>query len=60
MTVGPAQEVGGYGFGTGTYGLEQLQGPATTTLATACSRCCSHNRLLLPTQLLFQLQEKLE
>ena len=33
VTVGPAQEVGGYGWGTGTYS-GSASGPATTTLST--------------------------
>ena len=33
VTVGPAQEVGGYGWGTGTYS-GSASGPATTTLVT--------------------------
>ena len=33
-TVGPAQQLGGFGFGTGLFGGTVL-GPATTTLATA-------------------------
>ena len=33
VTVGPAQEVGGYGFGTGTYS-GSASGAATTTLVT--------------------------
>ena len=33
VTVGPAQEVGGYGFGTGTYS-GSASGAATTTLST--------------------------
>ncbi|HAT64120.1 MAG TPA: hypothetical protein DCS66_05900, partial [Flavobacteriaceae bacterium] len=32
-TVGPAQQLAGYGFGTGTWS-GSASGPATTTLAT--------------------------
>ena len=56
--VGPAQQLGGFGWGTGLYGGTAL-GAATTTLSTAITDLLTTDIVLANTQL-FHHQEKLE
>ena len=58
-TVGPAQELGGFGFGTGQWS-GTASGPATTTLVTTIAADAAVTSVTLTVQQPFHLQEQLK